>query len=117
VPGIGAISCGVEKFRCDLPLPQLGWNRVTPSPADHFLRAGWAYFANSYRVAKAPAEYLSASCAYGETFAATLEGRFKAEAGVPEILLCQFHPELSGPWGLDLFARWMGLVKKEDRRE
>jgi cyclase len=25
------------------------------------------------------------------------------------LLLCQFHPELSGPWGLALYRRWLGL--------
>ncbi len=109
VPGIGAIPCAVKKLETELPLPQLGWNRVQPAAGDSFLKPGWAYFANSYVIAKAPEGYVSASCAYGEKFAATLEGRFDAATKRPEILLCQFHPELSGRWGLDLFMRWMGL--------
>lgn len=109
VPGIGAIPCVVEKFEGGLPLPQLGWNRIKPAPVDGFLKPGWAYFANSYRIAAAPAGYLSATGFYGEEFAATIEGRFDETTGVPRILLCQFHPELSGAWGLDLFSRWMGL--------
>lgn len=113
VPGLGAIPCAVEKFSGELPLPQLGWNRVLPSAGDSFLKAGWAYFANSYRVKDPPPGYLSASCAYGEEFAATIEGCFDSATKTPRLLLCQFHPELSGPWGLDLFARWMGLRGKE----
>lgn len=113
VPGLGAIPCAVEKFRGELPLPQLGWNRVRPAGDDRFIQPGWAYFANSYRIKAAPDGYISASCTYGEEFAATLEGRIDPATGVPGILLCQFHPELSGPWGLDIFARWMGLRGKE----
>jgi len=113
VPGIGAIPCAVEKFKGGLPLPQLGWNRIAPDHGDGFLRPGWAYFANSYRVKAPPAGYVAASCSYGEEFAATIEGSIDQATKIPRILLCQFHPELSGPWGLDLFSRWMGLVGKE----
>ena len=115
VAGIGAISCAVEKFRGELPLPQLGWNRVIPDGNDSFLKPGWAYFANSYRVKAAPPGYFSATCTYGEEFAATIEGGIDRATKVPRILLCQFHPELSGPWGLDLFSRWMDLAGKETR--
>ena len=109
VAGIGALRCDVGRFDTTLPLPQLGWNRVVPAAGDRFLRPGWAYFANSYRVSKAPPGYSEARCDYGEPFAAAIEGRFDLETGIPAILLCQFHPELSGAWGLDLFKRWMGL--------
>lgn len=113
VPGIGAIPCGVEKFKSDLPLPQLGWNRIIPSGGGSFVRPGWAYFANSFRVKAPPAGYEAASCSYGEDFAATIEGGVDQATKIPRILLCQFHPELSGPWGLDLFSRWMGLSLRE----
>lgn len=109
VAGIGALPGAVGRFGPALPLPQLGWNRVVPAAGDRFLRPGWAYFANSYRVPKAPAGYAEARCDYGESFAAAIEGRFDPETGIPAILLCQFHPELSGSWGLDVFERWMGL--------
>lgn len=114
VKGIGAVSCVVEKFKNGLPLPQLGWNRIVPAPGDLFMKPGWAYFANSYRISKPPAGYLAATTTYGETFAATLESDIDETTQVPRILLCQFHPELSGPWGLDLFSRWMGLGGKEN---
>jgi len=113
VPGIGAIACDVEKFKGGLPLPQLGWNRIIPSRGESFVRPGWAYFANSYRVKAPPTGYEAAFCSYGEDFAATIEGKVDRATKIPRILLCQFHPELSGPWGLDLFKRWMGLAGRE----
>lgn len=108
--GLGVLPCRVEKFSGSLPLPQLGWNMVTPAEGDRFLRSGWAYFANSYRLAAAPEGYRAAVAVYGETFVAALESRVENADGVPAMLFCQFHPELSGPWGLDLFARWMGAA-------
>ena len=116
VPGVGAIACDVGRFTTSLPLPQLGWNRVEPAEGDGFVRPGWAYFANSYRIVGAPEGYISARSLYGEEFAATIEGGIDTATGVPAILLCQFHPELSGPWGLDLFVRWMGLDGKEGQQ-
>jgi imidazole glycerol phosphate synthase glutamine amidotransferase subunit len=104
--GIGAISGEVKKIRTSLPLPQLGWNRVRPSSPSSFVRPGWAYFANSYKVGDLPDGFSGALSTYGENFYATLE-RYAPGAKIPYLLLCQFHPELSGPWGLDLFSRWM----------
>ena len=113
-PGLGILSCAVEKFKVDLPLPQLGWNRVEAGGGRSMVSPGWAYFANSYRIASPPEGYAGAHSSYGERFAATVEGYAGPEESIPYLLLCQFHPELSGPWGLDLFERWMGLPGKED---
>jgi len=109
VPGLGVIPCSVEKFKVDLPLPQLGWNRVELSENSRFVLPGWAYFANSYRVSDVPEGYVSTRSSYGETFAATIERYVDNGTEIPYLLLCQFHPELSGSWGLDLFKRWMGI--------
>ena len=110
--GIGLLPSKVEKFRVELPLPQLGWNRIMPASGQTLLREGWAYFANSYCVKEAPPGFMATKSIYGECFAAALEAYREGEA-LPFILLCQFHPELSGPWGLDLFMRWMGLDPAE----
>ncbi|MCX7027557.1 MAG: imidazole glycerol phosphate synthase subunit HisH [Spirochaetes bacterium] len=114
VPGIGLLSSKVGRFRVELPLPQLGWNRVSPALGPTLLKAGWAYFANSYRVKDCPLGLKAAESSYGENFVAALEAYKEGEA-LPFLLLCQFHPELSGPWGLDLFRRWMGLETLEAR--
>ncbi len=107
IPGIGVIPSQVGKFRTRLPLPQLGWNRVKPAEGRSIVKAGWAYFANSYRVVSAPENCICAQSVYGESFVAALEEYATPDSEYPFLLLCQFHPELSGPWGLDLFSRWM----------
>lgn len=108
IPGIGALDCKVDRFNTQLPLPQLGWNEVKPFGPESFIKPGWAYFANTYRIVSIPEGFHGASSVYEEDFFATIE-RYSADDAVPNLLLCQFHPELSGAWGLDMFMRWMGV--------
>lgn len=115
VEGMGIVPTAVRRFSCDLPLPQLGWNRVRAASregrsADSGLVSdGWAYFANSYRVAEYPEGFRVALSVYGESFAASIEFAGPGGEESPCLLLCQFHPELSGPWGQSLYGRWLGL--------
>jgi imidazole glycerol-phosphate synthase subunit HisH len=118
VAGLGIAQGILRRFPKSLPVPQLGWNRVFAQeartaelrsartrddgelePASNLVRAGWAYFANSYRLTEAPAGFAASLAEYGESFLAAAER--------PGLLLCQFHPELSGPWGLELIKRWL----------
>jgi glutamine amidotransferase len=128
--GIGIVEARIGRFAPGQVLPQLGWNRVFPALATAddggkaavsrsrdeghppFVKAGWAYFANSYRLSSAPAGFSASMSDYGETFVASLEFYSDPEDRVPSLLACQFHPELSGPWGLDLFARWVSAPRK-----
>lgn len=97
--GLGVVSETITRFPEGLIVPQLGWNRVAPDPACRFLRAGWAYFANSYRLGSMSDDWIGAQTEYGGSFVSAME---KAD-----VLACQFHPELSGEWGSDLLARWL----------
>lgn len=114
VPGLGLVRGVAERFRCSLPLPQLGWNRVASDAGtdavagarSRLVRSGWAYFANSYRLAQAPGDFPAGTARYGEDFVAVLESPDGAA------LLCQFHPELSGPWGQDLITRWIARNRR-----
>jgi len=82
-----------------LPVPQLGWNRVEPDPGCRFLEPGWAYFANSYKLASAASGWTVARTRYGTEFVSAMERG--------DVLACQFHPELSGAWGAELLGRWL----------
>lgn len=134
VAGLGLAGGAFKRFPPDLPVPQLGWNKVKPDTLDNsargsardnprleqtyfhdhaerssagddphriqrIVRQGWAYFANSYRLSEAPEGFAASWSEYGERFVAALER--------PGLLLCQFHPELSGPWGLGLIEAWL----------
>ena len=98
VRGLGIIECRVEKFSGAVRVPQIGWNQVEARGC-RLVESGYAYFANSYRVCEPPAGWSAAFSDHGGRFVAALErGR---------VLACQFHPELSGGWGLALIRRWL----------
>ena len=97
--GIGIIPGKVIKFSSNVRVPQLGWNFVEPTQGCKFLTPGYAYFANSYKVENVPAEWNAATCNY--------DGKFVAAFEKGSILAMQFHPELSGQWGLDILKRWV----------
>jgi imidazole glycerol-phosphate synthase subunit HisH len=100
VAGIGAIEATVGRFREAPTVPQLGWNRVASGDGCRLLEDGHAYFANSYRLASPPPGWHAATSVHGEPFVAAIERG--------PMLACQFHPELSGSWGLALLRRWLG---------
>lgn len=101
VRGLSVIDLPVCRFRGDVRVPQMGWNRVAADPACRLLDAGYAYFANSYRLDTVPAGWSAAATDHG--------GRFVAALEKGPVLACQFHPELSGSWGIRLLRRWLGL--------
>jgi len=97
--GLGVLDARVERFAPGVRTPQFGWNEVESEPSCAFITSGCAYFANTYRLTEAPAGWSPAWADHGGRFVAALErGR---------VLACQFHPELSGTWGIDLLRRWL----------
>jgi imidazole glycerol-phosphate synthase subunit HisH len=100
VDGLGLVPGVLRRFEGPgLRVPQLGWNQVLPQPGSRLLRAGHAYYANSYRLEALPAGWTGATSEHGGSFVAALERG--------PILACQFHPELSGAWGRALLRRWL----------
>lgn len=101
VEGLGILDAHVVRFKSDqILIPQLGWNRVVPQSEEAgFLQEGYAYFANSYHLDRIPEGWSGAVSDHGGPFVAAVERG--------AILACQFHPELSGQWGLQLIKRWL----------
>lgn len=99
VEGLGVVPAQVKRFPQTARVPQFGWNRLTPGPGARLLEPGYAYFANSYRLAEAPAGFAAATAEHGGSFVAALERG--------PLLACQFHPELSGAFGQALLGRWL----------
>jgi imidazole glycerol-phosphate synthase subunit HisH len=97
--GLGIVPVAAAAFDSRLRVPQIGWNAVNPPATSRYLTRGFAYFANSYRWTRAPESWCASYADYGGPFVTALErGR---------ILACQFHPELSGEWGLAVLGRWI----------
>ena len=101
--GLGVIPGVIKRFTGDrLRVPHVGWNHVKAESACELLRDGHAYYSNSYRAAAPmvePSTWLVARSDHAGPFVAAVEQG--------PILACQFHPELSGTWGLELLARWL----------
>lgn len=102
VPGLGVMEGIVKSYRsgeAGWRVPQMGWNRVEPAEGCAIVPGGYAYFANSYRLVRAPAGWLPVWCEYA--------GRFLAAVEQGAVVGCQFHPELSGAYGRVLLNRWL----------
>lgn len=101
VQGISVFKGTVRKFPDEVRIPQFGWNQVFSTTADW--PGGYVYFANSYCLPNAETirengwQILTAN--HGIEFvAAARKGKW---------LACQFHPELSGNYGLNLIRSWL----------
>jgi imidazole glycerol phosphate synthase glutamine amidotransferase subunit len=103
VAGLDVLQGSVGRFGDRVIVPQMGWNRVEPGPRSRFIEPGWAYFANSYRLADVPEGWVGSHTEHGGVFASAVEKG--------DVLACQFHPELSGEWGARLIDRWLGRVE------
>jgi len=99
VEGLGVVGGQVKRFPGGVRVPQLGWNLVEASQGCRFVESGHGYFANSYHLPGAPAGWEVATATHGVPFVAAMERG--------AVLACQFHPELSGAWGLELIERWL----------
>jgi glutamine amidotransferase len=100
VEGLGVVPGRVGRFGGDVRAPQFGWNLVRPAEGCDLLDEGHAYFANSYRALAAPG-WGVAWGEHGESFVAAVERG--------NVVGCQFHPELSGAYGMALLSRFLEL--------
>jgi len=101
--GLGVVPGRVTRFPADVRVPQLGWNRIEVEAEVEVeakvLRSGYAYFANSYRLVEVPDGWGVATADYAGDFVAAIEKG--------SVVACQFHPELSGDFGLGIMRRWL----------
>jgi len=99
VRGLGIVPGHLTRFPGTVRVPQFGWNRVHAPGELAFIQSGDAYYANSYRATVAPAGWRISMSDYAGPFVAAMERG--------NVLACQFHPELSGGWGIDVLLRWL----------
>jgi glutamine amidotransferase len=107
---LGLLDGTTRRFRLEDPrlkVPHIGWNEVTVE-RPHPLLAGFEpgdelYFVHSFYPDPADRVHVYATADYG--------GGFCCALGRGNLFATQFHPEKSGPIGLDLlarFSRWDG---------
>jgi len=101
--GLGLFPGVVRRFPAGVRIPQMGWNVIEPRP-DSKLLAGlspkpYVYFAHSFYAPLVPET--AATCTYSLAYTAAIE------AG--NIYGVQFHPEKSGPLGLQVMRNFVEL--------
>src|SRR5436190_18820194 len=94
-PGLGLVRGEITKYEGVLPVPQIGWNRVTSRAS--LVGDGVYYFVNSYAARSTPHEIARAD--YGGPFTAAVQnGR---------VFGVQFHPEKSSTAGLQVLRNFI----------
>jgi imidazole glycerol phosphate synthase glutamine amidotransferase subunit len=101
VSGLAIFPGRVERFPEGARVPHMGWNQLEPVGSSKlFSGQPYVYFAHSYYCPVV--ESTSATCSYsGITYTAVLES--ENNFGV------QFHPEKSGPLGLQIVRNFVEL--------
>ncbi len=102
---LGILPGTVRKFPVGLKVPHMGWNTVAlrrPSPllkgiADH----SYFYFVHSY-YGEAPPETVAGETDYSLPFCAVMVRE--------NVSATQFHPEKSGPVGLQVYANFLRMA-------
>ena len=99
--GLCAVPGTLRRFTANVRIPQMGWNRIVAENSCRILTGGYVYFANSYRATEVPPGWSVATTDHGGSFLAAIERG--------AVVACQFHPELSGSFGLELIRRWLSI--------
>ncbi|MGB5831367.1 MAG: imidazole glycerol phosphate synthase subunit HisF [Thiohalocapsa sp.] len=105
ISGLGVIPGLVERFPAGtLSVPHMGWNgvrTVRDAPLLRGMESDKFYFVHSYRVRHNDknADWVLAETDYGSPFVSAVQRGF--------VMAVQFHPEKSGPRGLEVLRRFL----------
>jgi len=101
--GLGLFSGEIRRFPATARVPHMGWNEIEPQTGAKLLANlaphPYLYFAHSYYAPLNDAT--AASCQYNVPYTAVLETK--------NIFGVQFHPEKSGPLGLQIVRNFVEL--------
>lgn len=101
--GLGIIKGSVEKFKCDLKIPHMGWNNIECTDNCTILKnvnKEQVYFVHSYHVIS-DKKYASAYTNYGYDFICACQKN--------NVFGVQFHPEKSGEVGMKILKNFGDL--------
>ena len=105
--GLGLLPGRIERIETALKLPQIGWNALHiehPNALTADLKEGeYVYFVHSFMAKPADRNDLACTTDYGaEVPAMVARGK---------LFGCQFHPEKSGPVGLNILKNFAKLTE------
>jgi glutamine amidotransferase len=105
--GLGFINGEVVSFKnenLNLPIPHMGWNDVEISKKSIFYKEGVVqnfYFVHGFYCKVEDPQTNTGSCHYGIKFCAMVERE--------NVFGCQFHPEKSQKFGMEIYKRFNEL--------
>lgn len=103
IPGLGIIPGQVRRFNTDLSVPHIGWNGVRKHQRSRLFNgigdAEKFYFVHSFHVVPQDKSVVLTTTDYDECFVSSIQQG--------NIIATQFHPEKSGPIGLQLFGNFV----------
>lgn len=104
VRGLGLMRGKAVKIETELMVPHIGWNsleiRKGTCPLFRDIDGGFAYFVHSYHVLPEE-DVIAATTSYG--------GQITASVWKNNVFGTQFHPEKSGPLGLQILKNFLEL--------
>ncbi len=108
VEGFGFLKGSVRQIEGAEKLPHIGWNRVATTSVDDELSGGYFYFVHSFAAAASDPSDVTATATYGEAFPVVVKHG--------NVWGTQFHPEKSGPAGIDFLASWIREVDRSTKQ-
>ncbi|MCU0428431.1 MAG: imidazole glycerol phosphate synthase subunit HisH [Cytophagaceae bacterium] len=110
--GLGIIPGKIVKFSTEkLRVPQIQWNKINEaepgqwktSPLENCKAGEFMYFVHSFYALPDRAEDILSTTEYHQTYCSSVQ--------VGHVFACQFHPEKSGPKGLQIYENWFRRLK------
>jgi glutamine amidotransferase len=103
--GFGFLKGNVRSIQGAEKLPHIGWNQVDSGVDGDGMDDGYFYFVHSYVAEPTDPADVVATSTYGEEFAVLVKS--------DNVWGTQFHPEKSGPAGVEFLATWVNEVDRK----
>lgn len=105
--GFGILKGNVREIEGAEKLPHIGWNRVASESDEDGIDAAYFYFVHSFVAEPTNPADISATATYGEEFPVVVKSG--------NVWGTQFHPEKSGPAGIEFLASWVNEVDRSTK--
>lgn len=105
--GFGILKGNVREIEGAEKLPHIGWNQISTTAGEEELDAGYFYFVHSFVAQPTNPDDIAATSTYGEEFPVLVKSG--------NVWGTQFHPEKSGPAGIEFLATWVNEVDRSTK--